>query len=166
MLLKTSKDGGVVAIDEQYLRLALKEARRALQKNEVPIGAVAVCGGKVTAKAHNQTISKNDPTAHAEVLALRKAAKAVGNYRLTATTLYVTIEPCAMCVGALLHARIKRLVFGATEPKGGCVVSKVQLLTPGLFNHQIAVTGGVLSEECAAILSGFFQQKRIPAPGA
>jgi len=149
--------------DEKYLKLAIIEAKKAQRKGEVPVGAIITVADKVIARAHNQSIGKNDPSAHAEILALRKAARAIGNYRLEEATLYVTIEPCAMCSGAILNAHIKRLVFGAYEPKSGCVFSKAQLLEAGLFNHDVEISGGIMQEECAALLSRFFQQKRLAA---
>lgn len=147
--------------DEQYMRRALAEARKALAAGEVPVGAVIVRGDEVIASAHNGPVCLSDPSAHAEILALRRAAAAVGNYRLAGTTLYVTIEPCLMCAGALVHARVARLVFGATDPKGGAVVSLYRVLGDARLNHRIDVTGGVLSAECGEILSRFFREKRL-----
>ncbi len=147
--------------DEQYMRRALAEARKALAAGEVPVGAVIVRGDEVIASAHNGPVCLSDPSAHAEILALRRAAAAEGNYRLAGTTLYVTIEPCLMCAGALVHARVARLVFGATDPKGGAVVSLYRVLGDARLNHRIDVTGGVLSAECGEILSRFFREKRL-----
>jgi len=147
--------------NEKYMRLAILEAQKAYKNGEVPIGAIVVYDGKVIVIAHNQTITKNDPTAHAEILALRKAGKVLNNYRLNDITLYVTVEPCAMCAGAIINARIGKLVFGAYEPKSGCVSSKAHLFEAGLFNHTVEVLGGVLETECSAILSRFFRGKRI-----
>ncbi|NPV06115.1 MAG: tRNA adenosine(34) deaminase TadA [Syntrophaceae bacterium] len=147
--------------DEQYMRLALAEAQKAMAAGEVPVGAVIVRGGGVIASAHNGPVGLSDPSAHAEILALRMAASAEGNYRLAGTTLYVTIEPCLMCAGALVHARVARLVFGATDPKGGAVVSLYRVLDDARLNHRIDVTGGVLAEECGEILSRFFREKRL-----
>jgi len=147
--------------DEQYMRRALAEARKALAAGEVPVGAVIVRGDEVIASAHNGPVCLSDPSAHAEILALRRAAAAEGNYRLAGTTLYVTIEPCLMCAGALVHARVARLVFGATDPKGGAVVSLYRVLGDARLNHRIDVTGGVLSAECGEILSRFFRDKRL-----
>ena len=139
---------------------ALEEARRALERGEVPIGAVVVVGDAIVARGCNQPISANDPTAHAEVLALRAAAATVGNYRLTDAVLYVTIEPCLMCVGALVHARVREVVFGAAEPKSGALVSAVRgSELPGL-NHRFAVTGGLLEEECRGVMQEFFRARR------
>ena len=147
--------------DEEFMRLALAEAEKALQAGEVPVGAVVVRGGEVIASAHNGPVGLKDPSAHAEILALRRAAAAEGNYRLAGTTLYVTIEPCLMCAGALIHARVSRLVFGATDPKGGAVVSLYGVLQDGRLNHRLEATGGVLREACSEILSRFFREKRL-----
>ena len=147
--------------DEPFMRLALAEAEKALLAGEVPVGAVVVRGGEVIASAHNGPVGLKDPSAHAEILALRRAAEAVGNYRLAETTLYVTIEPCLMCSGALIHARVSRLVFGAQDPKGGAVVSLYAVLGDGRLNHRVEVTGGVLGEACGEILSRFFREKRL-----
>jgi tRNA(adenine34) deaminase len=147
--------------DEPFMRLALAEAEKALLAGEVPVGAVVVRGGEVIASAHNGPVGLKDPSAHAEILALRRAAEAEDNYRLAGTTLYVTIEPCLMCAGALIHARVSRLVFGAQDPKGGAVVSLYAVLGDGRLNHRVEVTGGVLGEACGEILSRFFREKRL-----
>lgn len=147
--------------DEEFMGLALAEAEKALLADEVPVGAVVVRGGEVIASAHNGPVGLRDPTAHAEILALRRAAAAEGNYRLAGATLYVTIEPCLMCAGALVHARVSRLVFGAPDPKGGAVVSLYGVLQDGRLNHRVEVTGGVLREACSEILSRFFREKRL-----
>ena len=147
--------------DEEFMRLALAEAEKALLAGEVPVGAVVVRGGEVIASAHNGPVGLKDPSAHAEILALRRAAAAEGNYRLAGATLYVTIEPCLMCAGALVHARVSRLVFGAPDPKGGAVVSLYGVLQDGRLNHRVEVTGGVLREACSEILSRFFREKRL-----
>ena len=142
------------------MRAALEQARLALAAGEVPIGAVVVIDGSVIAAGYNQPISAVDPTAHAEIVALRAAARAVGNYRLTDAFLYVTLEPCVMCVGALVHARVREVVYGAAEPKTGALVSTTRALeTPGL-NHRFAVTSGVLEDDCREIIQGFFRQRR------
>jgi tRNA(adenine34) deaminase len=141
------------------MRRALDQARAALDLGEVPVGAVLVGAGQVLAEAHNQPIGQKDPTAHAEVLALRRGAAAAGNYRLPATTLYVTVEPCLMCVGALVNARVSTLVYGALEPKFGAVSSVLALDTLTL-NHRIEVVPGVLAEECRALLVDFFRSRR------
>ncbi len=143
-----------------FMEAALEQARRGLDAGEVPIGAVLVIGGEIVARAYNQPIGSIDPTAHAEVLALREAAKAIGNYRLIDATMFVTIEPCLMCVGALVHARVREVVYGATEPRTGALVSSLRALdTPGL-NHRFTVTGGVLEDACREIVQQFFREKR------
>jgi tRNA(adenine34) deaminase len=142
------------------MRAALEEARRGLAAGEVPIGAVLVIGDAIVARAFNQPITTSDPTAHAEVLVLREAARLLGNYRLTDATVYVTVEPCLMCVGALVHARVREVIYGALEPKTGALVSTLKALeSPGL-NHRFEVTAGVLEEDCRAIIQEFFRQKR------
>lgn len=148
------------ATDEGFMRLALAEARRALEADEVPVGAVAVAEGRVVGRAHNQRELLRDPTAHAEMLALTQAAEALGRWRLTGVTLYVTLEPCAMCAGAMVLARIDRLVFGATDPKAGAVVSLYRLLADERLNHRVPSDGGVLAEECGALLQEFFRKRR------
>jgi tRNA(adenine34) deaminase len=147
--------------DEHFMRLALAEAGKALAAGEVPVGAVVVSGDEVVASACNGPVGLRDPSAHAEILALRRAAATGGNYRLAGTTLNVTLEPCIMCAGALVHARVSRLVFGAADPKGGAVVSLYRLLEDGRLNHRVEVTGGVLAVECGEILSRFFREKRL-----
>jgi tRNA(adenine34) deaminase len=143
-----------------FMEAALAQARLAFEAGEVPIGAVLVVNGTIAARGYNQPIGAADPTAHAEIVALREAARAAGNYRLTDAVLYVTVEPCMMCVGALVHARVKDVVFGAREPKTGALVSTARLLeTPGL-NHQFTVTGGVLEEECRGLMQRFFRDRR------
>lgn len=142
------------------MEAALDEARRGLAAGEVPIGAVLVVSGQIVARAFNQPIGGVDPTAHAEVLVLREAARLSGNYRLTDATVYVTVEPCLMCVGALVHARVREVVYGAAEPKTGALVSTLRALeSPGL-NHRFAVTSGVLEERCRALVQEFFRAKR------
>jgi tRNA(adenine34) deaminase len=142
------------------MRTALSEARAALAANEVPVGAVVVLDGAVIGQAHNEPIALADPTAHAEVLALRGAARKLGNYRLPGATLYVTLEPCVMCCGAALHARIARVVYGALDPKAGAIVSRHRLLDDGRSNHRIETIGGVLESECGALLREFFAARR------
>ena len=142
------------------MRMALDEARRAEQAGEVPVGALVVLEDRVLGAGGNRTITDCDPTAHAEMVALRAAAKAVGNYRLEGATLYVTIEPCAMCAGAMVQARISRLVYGADDPKAGAVRSVFAIADHPQLNHRVAVTGGVLGEECAALLQSFFAARR------
>jgi tRNA(adenine34) deaminase len=142
------------------MRLAIAEAARAQQHGEVPVGAVVVIDGRVASRGFNQPISSHDPTAHAEIVAIRAAAAAVSNYRLTGATLYVTIEPCLMCVGAMIHARIGVVVYGAAEPRAGALVSATRAHeTPGL-NHRLIVVGGVLEDECRAAMQEFFKQRR------
>jgi len=142
------------------MKMALDEAKSALESGEVPVGALITMEDRVLAKAHNSPILMKDPTAHAEILAIRKAADKTGNYRLIGTTIYVTIEPCVMCAGAIIHARIARLVFGATDPKGGAL-SLYDMFSDRKLNHLVDVTGGILKEECGKILSRFFREKRI-----
>ena len=146
--------------DEDWMREAYALAERAAQLDEVPVGAILVRNGEVIGRGYNQPITGTDPTAHAEIVALRAAARASGNYRLPGSTLYVTIEPCTMCAGALVHARVERLVFGAREPRQGSVRSVAQVLdTPGR-NHTVEVAEGVLAEECGALLQHFFRRRR------
>jgi tRNA(adenine34) deaminase len=147
--------------DYDFMTMALEEASLAYRKEEVPVGAVLVCDGRVVARAHNAPITGNDPSAHAEMLVLRQAARMAGNYRLSGSELYVTLEPCIMCAGAIIQARLARVIFGARDPKSGAVASLYEILTDKRLNHQVAVTEGILKEECGEILSRFFQQKRI-----
>ena len=149
--------------DSKFMRQALREAERAAEENEVPVGAVVVEEGRVIARAHNRPIGLNDPTAHAEILALRRAAQKLGNYRLTRSTLYVTIEPCAMCAGAMVHARLRRVVFGALDPKAGAAGSALPVLNHPKLNHHVEALSGVLAEECAALLRNFFRRRRRKA---
>jgi len=143
------------------MELALKEAKKAGQIGEVPVGAVLVSGnGEILSAAHNQTIKLVDPTAHAEILALRKAALKINNYRLLNTTLYVTIEPCIMCMGAIVHARISRIVFGANDPKWGAAGSLYNCATDDRLNHRVEITAGVCAEDCRRLMQDFFRAKR------
>lgn len=142
------------------MHAALAEARKAMASDEVPIGAVVAVGDEIVAAAFNQPISSVDPTAHAEICALRLAARTIGNYRLTGATLCVTVEPCAMCVGAIVHARIGTLIYGTPEPKTGAVLSKINLLDDPSWNHRVNVIPDVMAEECRALLQQFFQGKR------
>jgi len=146
--------------DLKWMRLALGLAEQAKDQNEVPVGAVLVRGGDVVGQGWNSPIAHTDPTAHAEIIALRQAGETLQNYRLCGTTLYVTLEPCTMCLGALVHARVDRLVFGAFDRKSGAVTSALSLLDVGHFNHQFAWQGGVLADECSALLSDFFKMRR------
>ena len=153
--------GGVAQPDDDpFMLLALDEARQAGEAGEVPVGAVVVLAGRVLARGHNRPIALRDPTAHAEILALREAARELGNYRLTGATLYATIEPCVMCCGAAVHARIARLVYGADDAKAGAVRSVHRLLDDARLNHRVEVTAGVRATECGARLSEFFRAKR------
>ncbi len=142
------------------MRLALDEAADAERLGEVPIGAVVVLGEKVIGRGHNRVITEQDPTAHAEIVALRDAARFLNNYRLTGTTLYVTIEPCPMCAGALVNARVARLVYGAADPRAGAVTTLFQLCTDPRLNHRLQVQAGVLEAECREMIQSFFQRKR------
>jgi tRNA(adenine34) deaminase len=153
-------DGDLQSIDEKFMRRAIALAEQGEQLGEIPVGAVIVCGDDIIGEGFNQPISTHDPTAHAEIIALRAAAKHIKNYRLVDSTLYVTLEPCTMCVGALIHARIARLVFGTTEPKAGAVVSQATLLDASYFNHRVQMQGGVLAEACQHQLSDFFRRRR------
>ena len=146
--------------DEFWMRQALAQADKALEHNEVPVGAVVVRNGELIGDGFNKVVGASDPSAHAEIVALRDAANNEANYRLPGSTLYVTIEPCAMCIGAIVHARVSRLVYGAPEPKAGCVLSHTGLLDGGHFNHSFDVTSGVLQQECAALMSNFFAARR------
>ena len=146
--------------DEKWMQYAILEANIAKDKGEVPVGSIIIQNNQIIAKAHNCPISKNDPTAHAEVEALRRAGEKLNNYRLPRTTLYVTLEPCAMCVGAMVHARIERVVFGAADPKSGVCGSTIDLSSASIFNHQISVSGGVLEVECKGMLKSFFKLRR------
>ncbi len=146
--------------DISFMRFALEEAHAAANEGEVPIGASLVHDGRILAKSGNRTIRDCDPTAHAEIIAIREAARLLGNYRMAGTTLYVTLEPCSMCAGAIIQARIPRLVYGAEDPKGGAVRSYFQILTSSSLNHQVEVLPGVLAAECASILQIFFAARR------
>ena len=146
--------------DGEFMGLALELAREAGAAGEVPVGALIVMTGEVVGRGFNQPIGRHDPTAHAEIMALRDAATRLGNYRLPGCTLYVTLEPCAMCAGAIMHARIDRIVFGARDPKTGAAGSVIDLFAESRLNHHTAVVGGVLAEECGSLLSGFFSARR------
>jgi tRNA(adenine34) deaminase len=142
------------------MHTALVQAERAAREGEVPVGAVVVSGGKVVARAHNRPIHLHDPSAHAEILALRRAAKKLGNYRLEGCDLYVTIEPCAMCAGAIVQARLARLVYGARDPKAGACGSALRVLNHRKLNHQVEVTGGIMAGDCALVIREFFRKRR------
>jgi len=150
--------------DEQYMQAALDEARLAADADEVPIGAVVVANGEIIARGQNRVLRDVDPTAHAEIVAMRAAAYVIGNYRLLDCTLYVTLEPCAMCAGAMIHARLSRLVYGAADPKAGAVGSVLEVLNHPRLNHKMPVTGGVLSENCGSLLKDFFRLRRESQP--
>ena len=154
---------GLMLTDEDYMRMALDEAQKAFAQDEVPIGAVLVREDRILAKAHNKPISAGDAGAHAEMIAIREACRISGDYRLTGARLYVTLEPCLMCAGAILQARLARLVFGARDPKAGAVSSLYRVLQDSRLNHQVDVTEGILREECGEILSRFFKEKRVEA---
>ena len=146
--------------DEQWMQIAIEEAKLAMSENEIPVGSVLVQNDKIIAQAHNQPIGNNDPTAHAEIQLLRIAGKQQKNYRLIEATLYVTLEPCTMCFGALIHARIKRIVFGALDLKTGVCGSCLDLNKEKFFNHKISITGRVLEQECSQLLYTFFKSRR------
>jgi tRNA(adenine34) deaminase len=156
----------IMQTDYDFMKIALEEAGLACAADEVPVGAVLVYGGRIIARAHNSPITRSDPSAHAELLALRQAAQMRGNYRLAGSELYVTLEPCIMCAGAILHARLARVIFGARDPKCGAVASLYKVLADERLNHQVEVTEGILKEECGEILSRFFRQKRITSAPA
>lgn len=149
-----------LAQDRIFIKKALKEAEKAFKKDEVPVGAVVVCNGKIVSRAHNTKESKTDPTQHAELIAISRAAKKLKRWRLFDCTVYVTLEPCIMCAGSMLNARIDRLVYGATDPKAGAIESLYEVVSDPRLNHQIKVTSGVLKEDCEDILKSFFKNKR------
>lgn len=146
--------------DEEIMNHAIIQARKALELGEVPIGAVIVQNGQIIAAGCNSVITNSDPTAHAEIQAIRQAGKILGNYRLPEAELFVTIEPCVMCAGALIHSRIKRIVFGASEQRTGGISSVYSILQDGLLNHTTIITSGVLEEECRQLIQNFFRQRR------
>jgi len=146
--------------DERFMRAALEQALEAGRRGEVPVGAVVVVDGEIVGAGFNQPIGGQDPTAHAEIVAMREAAKRLGNYRLRGATLYVTIEPCQMCVGAMVHARVARVVYGTREPKAGAIESAMRAHEHPALNHRLTATGGVLEEECRAVIQEFFREKR------
>ena len=145
---------------ERWMREALSLAQQAAEADEVPVGAIVVQNGEIIGRGFNQPVRSCDATAHAEIVAIRSASQFRNNYRLPGTTVYVTIEPCTMCLGAMIHARVDRLVFGATEPRAGAVVSQGSLLEAGHFNHQLSFIDGVLAEECSSLMQSFFRNKR------
>ncbi len=147
-------------IDSSFMQLAIEEARGAAAAGEVPIGALIVHDGKILAQSGNRTIRDCDPTAHAEIIVIREAARLLENYRMARTTLYVTLEPCSMCAGAIIQARIPRLVYGADDPKGGAVRSSFEILTNSSLNHQVEVVPGILAGDCTSLLQSFFAARR------
>jgi len=147
-------------LDRQFMQQALEQAQLAALAGEVPVGAVIVRNGEIISKAFNKPISNHDPSAHAEMLALRQAAVSEANYRLPGTTLYVTLEPCTMCAGAILHARVDRIVYGASDPKTGAAGSVLDVFSSKQINHQTAVQGGMMGEECGQLLRDFFKERR------
>lgn len=147
--------------DQTYMRMALALAAEGAQLGEVPVGAVLVQDGQVIGQGFNRPITDSDPSAHAEMVAIRAAARAVGNYRLPGSTLYVTLEPCSMCAGLIVHSRVMRVVFGALEPKAGIVQSQGQFFGQGFLNHRVLVEGGVMAEACGQVLSDFFKARRV-----
>lgn len=152
------------AHDEQWMEEALREAQLAQSQGEVPVGAVIICDGRVVGRGWNRPISTNDPAAHAEIIALREAGLALGNYRLSECELFVTIEPCAMCAGAITHARIKRLVYGADDPKAGAVKSVMTVVNHPSLNHRIEIVGGVLAARAMEMVQAFFRDRRTRQP--
>jgi len=157
---KGAARGWPVSEDERFMRMALREAERAAREEEVPVGAVLVSAGRVLARAYNRPIHLQDPSAHAEILALRRAAKKLGNYRMEGCDLYVTIEPCAMCAGAIVQARLARLVYGARDPKAGACGSVLRVLNHRKLNHQVDVAGGIMAADCASLIREFFRKRR------
>jgi len=156
---------GIAEQDRDWMRQALVLARRAAEAGEVPVGAVLVRGAEVIGEGWNQPIGASDPTAHAEIIALRVAAARIGNYRLVDSTLYVTLEPCPMCAGAMVHSRVARVVYGAADPRAGAAGTVFELLRSTVLNHRAEVAGGVLAEECGALLRAFFRARRfLPTP--
>jgi tRNA(Arg) A34 adenosine deaminase TadA len=151
----------VLEPDEGFMRLALAQAEAASRRGEVPVGAVVVIAGKVVGEGFNQPIAASDPTAHAEIVAMRDAARRIGNYRLTGATVYATIEPCQMCVGAMVHARVARVVYGAPEPKAGAIESAMRAHEHPALNHRLSAEGGVLEAECRAMIQRFFEARRV-----
>jgi len=146
--------------DEYYMLKAIDQAKIAFQQNEVPVGAVLVLDGKIISRGYNQPICQHDPTAHAEIVALRQAGSTVSNYRIPDSTLYVTVEPCTMCFGALIHSRVSRVVYGAEEPKAGVLHGSNSLLNSTIYNHRLQITAGVLATECSELMTTFFKKQR------
>lgn len=163
-LLNSQDERDPAALDLFYMGFALEEARQAASAAEVPIGAIVVFENQIIGFGHNEPIARHDPTAHAEILAMRHAARLIGNYRLTDATLYVTIEPCVMCAGAIVNARIKRLVYGATDLRAGGVDTVFQICTNSSLNHQVEVRAGVMADEARTLMQQFFRDRRKPPP--
>jgi tRNA(adenine34) deaminase len=157
---KTNDQQPTTAADELWMQEAMRAAQRSLDAGEVPVGAVVVCGDKIVGRGWNRNVTDCDPTAHAEIVALREAGATLGNHRLGDCELFVTIEPCAMCAGAMVHARLRRLVYGADDPKAGAVHSVVEVLNHPRLNHQMEVRAGVLAGQCAELLQSFFRNRR------
>jgi len=149
-----------MTLDEQFMQAAIEQAKLAGQINEVPVGAVVVLDGQIIGRGFNQPIAACDPSAHAEVMALRDAAKNIENYRLVNADLYVTVEPCTMCSGAIVHSRVRRVIYGTTEPKAGVAQSQEQIFEKPYFNHQVDVIGGVLAQQCSEVIQAFFKRRR------
>jgi tRNA(adenine34) deaminase len=149
-----------VTPDEEYLRAAIAQALAAQATGEVPVGAIIVRDGEILATGHNRVITDSDPTAHAEIVALRAAGRTLGNYRLEGCELYCTLEPCAMCAGAILHARVRRLIYAAADPKAGACGSVLSVLNHPQLNHKVELTSGILADECSAMLTSFFRSRR------
>lgn len=160
VLVTGGLDSDQETLDRVFMRMALKEAVAAFRAGEVPVGAVVVAGGRVLCSAHNLCESRCDPTAHAEILALRAACRAIGNYRLTGAWVYVSVEPCVMCAGALHWARVERVVYGCSDPKAGAMGSMYTIHSDGRLNHRLQVRGGVLGEECGRLMRAFFKRLR------
>ena len=151
----------MISAGEKFMRIALEEAALASDDDEVPVGAIVVVDGNIKGRGRNSVIRLNDPTAHAEIMALREAAREIGNYRLTGATLYCTIEPCAMCAGAILHARISRLVYGADDPRAGAVKTFFGICSADFLNHRVEVESGVLEDDCRSMVQSFFRVRRV-----
>jgi tRNA(adenine34) deaminase len=156
----TNGERATAASDEFWMEEALRAAQRALEAGEVPVGAIVVCAGEIVGRGWNRNLTESDPTAHAEIIALREAGANLGNHRLGDCELFATIEPCAMCAGALVHARLKRLIYGADDPKAGAVHSVLEVLNHPQLNHRMEVRGGVLAGRCAELLQSFFRGRR------
>ncbi len=146
--------------NHQWMEVCLELAEQAALQGEVPVGAVVISAGRIIGRGYNQSVGSGDPTAHAEIMALRDACARVGNYRLPEASLYVSVEPCTMCAGALVHARVKRLVFGATEPRAGAIISRARVLDSDYLNHSVEYTGGCMETECGRLMQDFFQSRR------